>query len=147
MDLIEMTPAYNGAMYAFHIHCDWCRVIRNYNINHKWEAREKLQEFRAWIRTQFGYDIAIIHVDGETALLPLLKHYERHDGFQLEISVPKTPNQNGATERSGGVMIGKARAIRIDSKLPANLWPEFFNYAKYMINRLPIRALKWKSPY
>ena len=147
MDLIEMTPAYNGLMYAFHIHCDWCHIFRNYNINHKWEAREKLEEFRAWIRTQFGYDIAIIHVDGETALLPLLQRYERHDGFQLEISVPRTPSQNGATERSGGVMIGKARAIRIESKLPANLWPEFFNYAEYMMNRLPVRALKWKSPY
>jgi hypothetical protein len=68
MDLVELTPAYNGAMYAFYI-------IKNYNLINKWEARKKLNKFREWIRTQFGYNIAIIHINGETALVPLFKRY------------------------------------------------------------------------
>jgi hypothetical protein len=75
MDLVELTPAYNRAMYAFHIYCDWCHVIRNYNLINKWEAREKLEEFREWVCTQFGYNVAIIHINGETALVPLFKRY------------------------------------------------------------------------
>jgi hypothetical protein len=51
MDLVELTPAYNRAIYAFHIHYDWCHVIRNYNLINKWEAHEKLEEFREWVRT------------------------------------------------------------------------------------------------
>jgi hypothetical protein len=51
MDLVELTLAYNRAMYAFHIYCDWCHVIRNYNLMNKWEAREKLEEFREWVHT------------------------------------------------------------------------------------------------
>jgi hypothetical protein len=51
MDLVELILAYNGAMYAFHIHYNWCHVIRNYNLINKWETREKLEEFREWVRT------------------------------------------------------------------------------------------------
>jgi hypothetical protein len=46
MDLVELTLAYNRAIYAFHIYCDWYHIIRNYNLINKWEACEKLKEFR-----------------------------------------------------------------------------------------------------
>jgi hypothetical protein len=43
---VELTPAYNRAMYAFYIYCDWYHIIRNYNLINKWEAHKKLEEFR-----------------------------------------------------------------------------------------------------
>ena len=58
-----------------------------------------------------------------------------------------TPAQNSAAERSGGVIMVKACAIRIEAKLPEDLWPEMVRTAGYLANRLPSKSLDWKIPY
>src|SRR5207253_2283515 len=50
-------------------------------------------------------------------------------------------------ERSGATLIRRARAIRIDAKLPENLWPEAFITAGYLTNRTPSKQLDWKTPF
>ncbi|KAI1003455.1 hypothetical protein K3495_g4750 [Podosphaera aphanis] len=58
-----------------------------------------------------------------------------------------TPEQNGAAERSGGILITKARAIGLEASLPTNLWPETVSNAGCIADRTPIRQLGWKSPF
>ena len=41
----------------------------------------------------------------------------------------------------------KARCLRIEGNLPADLWPEFYKAAEYLANRTPTRSLKWKTPF
>lgn len=36
--------------------------------------------------------------------------------------------------------------IRLQSRLPANLWLEFIRAAVYLVNRTPTRSLGWKTP-
>jgi hypothetical protein len=67
-------------------------------------------------------------------------------GFTFEPSAPYTPEQNGAAERSGGVIIRRGRAMRIHVKLPESLWPEIMSAAAYVLNRIPNHQLEWKSP-
>jgi hypothetical protein len=45
-----------------------------------------------------------------------------------------------------GVITTRARALRIGSKLPANLWPEMVKCAAYLLNRPPCKYLQWKTP-
>jgi hypothetical protein len=47
----------------------------------------------------------------------------------------------------GGGLITKARAMRIEARLPDELWPEAFLAAAYIANRSPNKALKEKTPY
>jgi hypothetical protein len=56
------------------------------------------------------------------------------------------PIYHGAAERSGGLIITKARLIRINANLPENLWPEVIIAAGYLVNRMPCKQLDWKSP-
>jgi hypothetical protein len=58
-----------------------------------------------------------------------------------------TPAQNGAAERSGGVIVLRARCLRIAAHLPANLWPEIVQAAMYLNNRTPKHQLSWKTLY
>jgi hypothetical protein len=46
-----------------------------------------------------------------------------------------THNQNRQAERLEGVIIAKARLIRIRAKLPHNLWQKTVNTAVYLYNR------------
>ena len=56
------------------------------------------------------------------------------------------PEQNGAAERSGGVIMAKARAIRINAHLLEFLWPKTVKTAAYLTNRSPTKWLNWKTP-
>lgn len=54
-----------------------------------------------------------------------------------ETTVPDTPSQNGPSERSGGIIMARARTVRIEAKLPTIIWPELFKTAAYVTNRTP----------
>jgi hypothetical protein len=67
-------------------------------------------------------------------------------GIVLEFSATYAPQQNSSAERSGGVLVTKARAIQIESQLPEQLWPEAMRAAGYLANHSPTRSLGWASP-
>lgn len=46
-----------------------------------------------------------------------------------------------------GVIKEKARAMRLDSNLPWQMWPEITRAAVYLYNRTPNYANRWRSPY
>ncbi|GKA78538.1 putative ribonuclease H-like domain-containing protein [Tanacetum coccineum] len=52
------------------------------------------------------------------------------------ISVARTPQQNGVTERRNRTLIEAARTMLADSKLPTTFWAEAVNTACYVQNRV-----------
>ncbi len=68
-------------------------------------------------------------------------------GIGIELEATYTPAQNGAAERSGGVLTAKARALRIHANLPETLWPESIKAAAYLTNRSPSKSLEWSTPF
>ena len=69
----------------------------------------------------------------------------QQEGLTVERSAPYTPQQNGAAERSGGVIIAKARTMRIEAHLPEEVWPEPVKATRYLVNRTPSNQLNWKT--
>jgi hypothetical protein len=53
----------------------------------------------------------------------------------VEYSAVDTPDRNGAAERAGGVILTKARAMRIGARLPASAWSELEPIAAHIENR------------
>ena len=73
--------------------------------------------------------------------------YLKSEGVRHELSVPKTPQQNGVAERSNRTLMEMTRAMLSESKLPQSLWAESLSTATYLRNRSPTKAVKGKTPH
>ncbi|GKG46389.1 putative ribonuclease H-like domain-containing protein, partial [Tanacetum coccineum] len=56
-------------------------------------------------------------------------------GILRQLSIAKTPQQNGVAERRNRILIEDARTMLADSKLPTTFWAEAVNTACYVQNR------------
>ena len=146
LDLIQFTNAYNGKKWLEHFLDDCTRMNHIRTLSTKGQAFQGVKDYIAFIKRQYGCDVKILRLDGEKSLDKRLIEWANQKGIKIERSAPYTPEQNGAAERSGGVIIARARLLRIDSQLPNYLWPEFVQTAADLINISPSRQLEWKSP-
>lgn len=110
------------------------------------ESLKVLKDFIPWMCAKYNLDVSVIRSDNELNRKKT-REWLRSQGISLEISAPRTQAQNGVAERSGGVIIEKARAMRLSAKLPHNLWNEIVNCAVYLRDRTPRESNGWKSPY
>ena len=69
------------------------------------------------------------------------------EGIRWETTSPRTPEQNGVTERLNHSIFDRVRTILIDTGLPLFLWAEAANYIVHTRNRHSTRALTNKMPY
>nr|GEX67407.1 hypothetical protein [Tanacetum cinerariifolium] len=68
-------------------------------------------------------------------------------GIKREFSVPRTPQQNGITERKNRTIIEAARTMLADSLLSILFWAEAVNTACYVQNRVLVTKPHNKTPY
>jgi hypothetical protein len=68
---------------------------------------------RQFLRTQFNIYIKRIYADGDRNLLAFISTECEEDGIEVITSPPYTPEQNLYSERSGAIIISKARAMLI----------------------------------
>jgi hypothetical protein len=118
-----------------------------YTHSLKSQAYSIIAEFLNIGRTRYGRTAIYFRTDGERTLGQKFDELIASYGITTERSAPATPTQNGAAERSRGVIITKARAMRIAARLPADLWPEVTRAVGYLNNRTPKRSLQWKTPF
>ncbi|KAI0992461.1 hypothetical protein K3495_g15724, partial [Podosphaera aphanis] len=146
-DAIIMEEAYNGDRYVSHFYCPDSHFNFTFSCKSKVEFKLSVRTVLQLIKTQWKYEVQIIRLDGETSLIQECKDLVTERGMICQISAADTPEQNGAAERSGGVIITKARAMGLEASLPTNLWPETVVCAGYIANRTPVRQLNWKTPF
>jgi reverse transcriptase-like protein/Pol polyprotein/gag-pre-integrase-like protein len=145
-DLIQMPIAYNGDQWITHLLDEATYTQYAYTHKNKNDTLSCLEHFRKYIKHRYGRDLVIVHLDGERTLGSDFDTWTMDGGILPERTAPDTPDQNGPSERSGGVIVGKARRLRIDALLPEDLWPEFIRAAVYLMNRSPTRVLDWQTP-
>nr|GFC24919.1 ribonuclease H-like domain-containing protein [Tanacetum cinerariifolium] len=68
-------------------------------------------------------------------------------GIKREFIVPRTPQQNGITERKNKTLIEAARTMLAYSLLPIPFWAEAVNTACYVQNRVLVTKPHNKTPY
>ena len=130
-DLIQMMEGFNGDKWVLHF-LDTMRLNFVYTLPTKSLLTSTIQQFTAFVRRRFGFKIKIFHSDNERTLGENFDTWIKENGYTFESSAPYTTEQNGAAERSGGMIITRARAIRISANLPENLWPEITRAAGYL---------------
>jgi hypothetical protein len=104
--------------------------------------------FILFLETQYNITVKVIETDNEIVTVkPKVERWLASKGIIVEPSAPDTQAQNDSTERSGGVNKERSRAMRLDSTLPWDMWPEITRAAVYLYNRTPRYINNWKSPH
>ena len=145
-DLIQFDSGYNQHVWVSHFYCYFSTMDFVYTHSHKSEATAIIGEFLSMVKNRYGRTVKYLRTDCEPSLGNKFKQLKADSGITWERTAPYTPAQNGGAERSGGVLLLKARCLRIAAHLPANMWPEIICAAGYLNNRTPKRQLAWKTP-
>jgi len=140
---------WNKEWYTSHFQDDCTRFHIIYTIRDKTQATllSTFEQLYAYVERQFGICIQTFMLDHESGLGKEFDNWAQPLGIRVENSAVDTPDQNGAAERAGGVILTKARAMRIGARLPANAWSELEPMAAHIANRQPCEVLGWKTPY
>lgn len=118
-----------------------------YTHQSKAQATEMLIRAIHTIETRYSGTVVFVRSDGERALGTEWDTFTASKGITYEPSAVDTPAQNGHSERLGGILLMKSRAMRIQAGLPAYLWPWITQTAGYIMNRTPSRKHAWKTPF
>lgn len=94
-----------------------------------------------------GRIVKYVHSDNEKGFGKDFRQMLKNEGIFFEATVPYSPEQNGFAEISGNRICVVARAIRIHSGFPENLWPELIRTAVYLLNRTPNKKPNWQTPF
>nr|GFC07462.1 putative ribonuclease H-like domain-containing protein [Tanacetum cinerariifolium] len=76
----------------------------------------------------------------------MITFYEKN-GILLETTCPHTPQQNEVVERKHKHLFETARALRFEANISKKFWGECILTVAYIINRLPSKVIKNKTPY
>lgn len=149
IDWTDLKKARAGFVRVMFIHDAFSGRSFPYFMTTHGEEKETLRilkDFIPFIQAKYNLKVNTIRSDNEMKRKKTVQ-WLRTQGITLEPSAPNTQAQNGAAERSGGVIIEKARAMRIGANLPHDLWNEIVNCAVYLRDRTPRESNGWKSPY
>ena len=64
------------------------------------------------------------------------------EGINRQVTLPYSPQQNGAAERMNRTLVEMARSMLAEQDLPLKLWAEAVYTASYLQNRLPSKAIE-----
>ena len=75
------------------------------------------------------------------------KQYLKEGGVRHELTIPKTPQQNGVAERMNRTLVETVRSMLIDARLPKKFWAESLSTAVYLRNRSPTKTVVGMTPF
>ncbi|RDW86563.1 uncharacterized protein DSM5745_03205 [Aspergillus mulundensis] len=148
-DILTFEASWNNMKYASHFLDDATRMRWIVLHAEKNDCQRAVQSLDAYAFRQFGLHIQFLHMDNETSQLSNdFKFVKEQWGLAFETTVPDTPEQNGASERSGGIILQRARALLLAANMPRNLVSEAMKASVYILNRTPTRdeKNKWFVP-
>ena len=143
------TTAIGGFTYSCKIIDYATRWDASVPIKSKDEARQKVYDYKAFIETQTGNKLKYIRLDNtkELAQTGEFSQWCKDNGIQLQLTAPYTSTQNDIAEQAHRTTLEATRAMLIQSGLPQQYWSLAVNYANYLKNRSPTRALNGDTPF
>ena len=148
--------AYNDHEYFIPIREEYSGFVWIITFVLKDYAPPIVLRFVDWVRTQFGLLVSKIRMDKDSAFISLENKRTKNKtkfenscaklGIEIEKTTTATAEQNGASERMGGIIKTMGRTMLVSANLPEKLWPEACSAAVYLRNRSPLEGHKWSSP-
>lgn len=111
-------------------------------LKEKSDVPKAFRDFRAWMANQTGKHIKALRCDngGEYCSLPF-QEYCRKEGIQIQYTAPRSPAQNGISERLNRTIMDHTRTMLIGKDLLHSIWPVAARHFVWIKNRVPTRAL------
>ncbi|GJU14791.1 ribonuclease H-like domain-containing protein [Tanacetum coccineum] len=92
--------------------------------------------------------VKVIRYDNGTEFKnKVMNQFCEKKGVKRELSVARTPQQNGVAKRKNRTLIEAARTMLADLKLPITFWAKAVNTACYVQNRVLVIKPQNKTPY
>ena len=130
------TKSYGGAEYFLTFTDDKTRYAWVYPLKQKSEVFSRFLEWKAVAEKSSGHKLKTLRTDnGGEFTSNEFENYLKSEGVKHELSVPKTPEQNGVAERLNRTLIEAVRGMLIQSKLPQKFWVEALSTAVHLHNR------------
>ena len=138
----------SGAEYFLTFIDDFTRYTWCYVIKKKDEVFEKFKHWKAEVENSTGFKLKILRSDnGGEYSSTVFKNFLKDEGVVHQKTIPKTPEQNGVSERMNRTLMESVRSMLHDAKLPHYFWAETLMTAVYLRNRSPTKALQNMTPY
>ena len=95
-----------------------------------------------------GHRIISLRTDngGEYTSLEF-QSYLKREGIKHELTVPRSPEQNGVAEHFNRTLMEAVRSMLVGAQLPQRFWAEALATAVYLRNRSPTKAVSGLTPY
>lgn len=118
-----------------------------YLLKSKGEVTSVFQDFHKLVMNQFDSQIKVLRTNNGTEFVnSSMTQYLSSYGIMHQTSCVGTSQQNGIAERKNRNLLEKPRSIMLNMNVPKKFWSHGVLTAAYLINRLPSRILKLKSP-
>ena len=119
-----------------------------YAIKHKHEVFQTFVEWKRVVEKSSGHRVKKLRTDnGGEYTSAEFESYLKKEGIEHQFTIPKTPEQNGVSERLNRTLVETIRCMLADSRLPHKFWAEALSTAAYLLNRSPTKALHNKTPF
>ena len=83
---------------------------------------------------------------GEFIYQPFM-NYCKKEGIQRQLTVSRSPQQNGVAERKNRTIVEMARIMLKGKELPNSLWVETVHTIVYILSRSPTKSVRNRTPY
>ena len=124
-------------------HFTWIYVLK-----HKYEVFQQFLKWKAMVEKSSRYKMKVLRTDnGGEFTSTEFQEYLQQEGIKHELTVPKTPEQNGVAERMNRTLVETTRSMLFGAKLPQRFWAEALSTAVYLRNLSPTKAVKNITPY
>uniref|UniRef100_I1NXJ5 Integrase catalytic domain-containing protein n=1 Tax=Oryza glaberrima TaxID=4538 RepID=I1NXJ5_ORYGL len=144
-----VTPATpGGRCYFLLLVDDLSRYMWVMVLGSKGEAADAIRRAQAAAEVECSRKLRVLRTDnGGKFTAAEFALYCADEGIQRHYTAPYSPQQNGIVERRNQSVVGMARALLKQRRMPAIFWGEAVVTAVYILNRSPTKALDGRTPY
>ena len=144
----QRTLSLNGSRYFLLFIDDLSRMTWVYFLKQKSEVATAFWKYKALVENQSGCKIKAIRTDNGTEYTSdQFEKFCTDFGIEHQLTVVYTPQQNGVCERKNMTVMEMSRCLLFEKSMPKRFWAEAVNTSVYLLNRLPTKAVKRKTPY
>ena len=142
------TRSLGGANYFLTFIDDKTHYVWVYILKTKDEVFKYFLDWKTQAENFSGHQLKVLRTDnGGEYTSKEFENYLKSEGVRHELTVPKTPEQNGVAERLNRTLVEAVRSMLIDANLPHKFWAEGLSTAVYLKNRSPAKAVKGMTPF
>eukprot|EP00253_Pinus_taeda_P025456 PITA_25456 len=118
-----------------------------YCIKNKSDVFDTFKKWKALVEIETGKKLKCVRSDngGEYCSKDFDRYYSKH-GIRREKTVPRTPQENGVSERMNKTIMERARCMRLHAGLSLQFWADAIDTAIYLINKGPSSSLDGGVP-